>query len=123
MSQDTEVVLKYKRVLLRRSQDDVIMTASYRRGWKRPEHAYIGRRHRHVSRRGQKEMGTSYSHKDQNCVLQKEIRTDRTCNHYEGPVPTTYPCPQSSSRLVQVPVVTHCAFKFPLQPFRYCHEP
>ena len=28
MSQDTEVVLKYKRVLLRRSQDDVIMTSS-----------------------------------------------------------------------------------------------
>ena len=28
MSQDTEVVLKYKRVLLQRSQDDVIMTSS-----------------------------------------------------------------------------------------------
>ena len=28
MSQDTEVALKYKRVLLRRSQDDVIMTSS-----------------------------------------------------------------------------------------------
>ena len=28
MSQDTEVAFKYKRVLLRRSQDDVIMTSS-----------------------------------------------------------------------------------------------
>ena len=28
MSRDTEVALKYSRVLLRRSQDDVIMTSS-----------------------------------------------------------------------------------------------
>ena len=104
MSQDTEVVLKYKRVLLRRSQDDVIMTsspsltiASYGRGWKRPEHAYVDRRHRHVSRRGRRGKETSYSHKDQNRELRKEIRTDRTDNHSEGPVPTTYPCPQLSS--------------------------
>ena len=37
------------------------------------------------------------NHRDQSYELQKEIRTDRTDNHYEGPVPTTYPCPQSSS--------------------------
>ena len=34
--------------------------------------------------------------------LRMEIHTDRTNNHYKGPVPTTYPCPQPPSWLVQV---------------------
>ena len=79
---------------------------SYRRGEKRPEHAYVGRRHRHVSGRGRRGKVTTYNHRDRSHEPQKEIRTDRTDNHYEGLVPTTYPCPQSSSRLVQVPAMT-----------------
>ena len=42
------------------------------------------------------------------CRRWQEICADRTDNCYEGPVPMTYPCPQSSSWLVQVPVVTPC---------------
>ena len=49
---------------------------------------------------------TTYNRKDQSYEPQKEIRTDRTDNCSEGLVPTTYPCPQSSSGLVQVPAVT-----------------
>ena len=56
----------------------------------------------------------TYNHKGQNRELQKEIRTDRTDNCYEGPVPATYPCPQSSSWLVQVPVMS-----WPLQDATY----
>ena len=64
----------------------------------------------------------TYNRKDQNHEPQREIHTDRTDNHYEGPVPTTYPYPQSFSRLVQVPAVTPVeGFKGlkPLKPFAY----
>jgi hypothetical protein len=75
---------------------------SYGRGWKHPEHVYVGRHQRHIIERGQRGRVMTYNHKDQNHELQMEIHTDRTDNHYKGPVPTTYPCPQPPSWLVQV---------------------
>jgi hypothetical protein len=49
---------------------------------------------------------TTYSYKDQTYEPRKGIHTGRTDNHSEGPVPMTYPCPQLSSWLVQVLVIT-----------------
>ena len=63
--------------------------------------AYSGdsahQRHRHVNGRGRKGRVTTYSYKGRSHEREREICTDRTGNHYKGPVPTTYPCPQSSS--------------------------
>ena len=80
--------------------------ASYRRGWKCPEHAYVERRHRHINERDWRGKVMTYNHRGQSHEPQREIHTDRTDNHYEGLVPTTYPCPQLSSWLVQVLAVT-----------------
>ena len=48
----------------------------------------------------------TYNCKDQTHEQQTGIHTDRNDNLHEGPVPMTYPCPQPSSWLVQVPVIT-----------------
>ena len=83
-------------MILGRCHNDFILysyNASYRRGWKRPEHAYVERRHRHINERDRRGKVTTYNHRGQSHELQREIRTDRTDNRYEGLVPTTYPCP------------------------------
>ena len=50
--------------------------------------------------------GMTYSHRGQSYELWRGIHTDRSDSHHEGPVPMTYLCPQLSSWLVQVLVVT-----------------
>jgi hypothetical protein len=71
------------------------------------EHVYVGRCQRHVIRQGQTERELTCSHRGWNREQQRGIRTDRSNSHLYGPVPTTYPCPQPSSWLVQVLVVTY----------------
>ena len=51
-------------------------------------------------------METTYNHNDQMGDQREGIHTDRSGSLLLGPVPTTYPCPQPSSWLVQVPAIT-----------------
>ena len=56
----------------------LLLQCVIRRGYQRPEHAYVGRRHRDVIEQGRRGKGMTYNHSDQTGEQREGIHTDRT---------------------------------------------